>query len=277
MSTTIDQSFVRQYEREVHEAYQRMGSKLRGTVRTKNNVVGKSTTFQKVGKGIASTKTRHGLVSPMNLSHTPVECTLADFYAGDWVDKLDELKVEHNEREVVVNAGAFALGRKTDEMIIAALDSATTYQTSVNLSAIAVGTFTGLVTTLGGRDVPVDDGHCYGFVSWPAWDKMLQIQQFASQDYVPQAELPFQGKGLFAKRWMGVLWMPHSGLTKSGSSRTCFVYHRHAVGHAIGADVKTDVTWHGDRAAHFVNNMMSQGASLIDAEGVQQLIVNEAA
>jgi hypothetical protein len=40
------------------------------------------------------------------------------------------------------------------------------------------------------------------------------------------------------------------------------------VGHAAGADVTTDVTWHGDRASHFVNNMMSQGAALIDASGV---------
>ena len=29
MSTSIDQAFVKQFEREVHEAYQRQGSKLR--------------------------------------------------------------------------------------------------------------------------------------------------------------------------------------------------------------------------------------------------------
>ncbi len=70
MSTSIAQSFVKQFEREVHEAYQRMGSKLRGTVRTKNNVQGASTVFQKVGKGAASTKSRHGVVPVMN-STTP--------------------------------------------------------------------------------------------------------------------------------------------------------------------------------------------------------------
>ena len=48
-------------------------------------------------------------------------------------------------------------------------------------------------------------------------------------------------------------------------------YHKTAVGHAAGADVKTDITWHGDRAAHFVNNMMSQGAALIDTTGVVTL------
>ena len=49
---------------------------------------------------------------------------------------------------------------------------------------------------------------------------------------------------------------------------TCFVYHKNAVGLAIGMDIKTDITWHGDYAAHFINNMMSQGACLIDKNGV---------
>ncbi len=96
MSTSIDLSFVKQFEREVHEAYQRRGSLLRGTVRTKNNVRGASTTFQKVGKGAATTKARHGQITPMNASHDPIECQLADFYAGDWVDKLDEMKTNHD-------------------------------------------------------------------------------------------------------------------------------------------------------------------------------------
>ena len=56
MATTIDRAFVKQFEREVHEAYQRMGSKLRPTVRSKSNIQGSSTTFQKVGKGTATTK-----------------------------------------------------------------------------------------------------------------------------------------------------------------------------------------------------------------------------
>jgi hypothetical protein len=56
MSTSIDQAFVKQFEREVHQAYQRQGSKLRPTVRVKNGVLGSSTIFQRVGKGAASTR-----------------------------------------------------------------------------------------------------------------------------------------------------------------------------------------------------------------------------
>jgi capsid protein len=76
MSTSVELSFVKNFEAEVHLQYQQMGSKLRNTVRTKNNVVGATTTFQKVGKGTASTKARHGKVPVMNVDHTPIECTL---------------------------------------------------------------------------------------------------------------------------------------------------------------------------------------------------------
>lgn len=110
MSTSVDQSFVRHFQAEVHLQYQQMGSKLRNTVRTKDSVVGSSTTFQKVGKGTASTKARHGKVPVMNVDHEPVECHLYDYYAGDWVDQLDELKTNINEQQVVAKAGAYALG-----------------------------------------------------------------------------------------------------------------------------------------------------------------------
>ena len=126
MSTDINVAFVKQFEREVHEAYQRQGSKLRIAVRTINNVKGSSAVFQKVGKGTASTKSTHGMVPVMNVSHTSVECVLQDYYAGDWVDKLSELKINHDERAVIANAGAYALGRKTDDLIISALAAAST-------------------------------------------------------------------------------------------------------------------------------------------------------
>ena len=111
-------------EADVHLAYQQTGSKLKSTVRSKNNIVGYSTTFQKVGKGTASVKARHGLVPVMNLDHEPVECMLYDYYAGDWVDSLDELKTNIDERRIIASAGAYALGRKTDDLIISALKNA---------------------------------------------------------------------------------------------------------------------------------------------------------
>lgn len=268
MANTVESAFIRHFQAEVHQAYQRQGSKLRATVRSKSNIKGATTVFQKVGKGTASTKARHGKVPVMSIDHEPVECSLLDYYAGDWVDALDEIKLNIDERMVVANAGAYALGRKTDELIILALDGNgnTAGSGSDGLTKAKV---LEAFELLGGADVP-DDGGRTAAVGWKQWSQLLEIDEFANADYVGQEELPW--KGTQAKRWLGTLWMPHSGLTRDESNvRLCHWYHKTAVGHASGADVQSDITWHGDRAAHFVNNMMSQGACLIDPAGVVTL------
>jgi hypothetical protein len=277
MSTTIDQAFVKQFEAEVHEAYQRQGSKLRPTVRSKSGVKGASTVFPRVGKGTAAAKARNGVVPVMNLDYSNAECFLQDYYAGEWIDHFDDLKSAIDERAVVANAGAYALGRKTDELIIAALDTATRE---------AAGTGTGITDTdgltrpkvllafemMGEAEVP-DDGQRFAVVGWKQWSELLEIDEFGNADYVGGDDLPW--KGTQAKRWLGALWMPHTGLTKTGQLRYCYFYHKTAVGHAAGSEVITDITWHGDRAAHFVNNMMSQGAVLIDDTGVVRMRAKE--
>lgn len=271
-NTTLETSFIKAFEAEVHQAYQRQGSKLRSTIRTRNNVKGSSTTFQVVGKGIAGTKSRNGQVPVMNINHTPKEITLSDFYAGDWIDKLDELKINHDEKAVVASAGAYALGRKTDELLITALKNDSTIA-SVNSANRGYSNTEGLTKQkvlaafekLGQNDVP-DDGDRTAIVGWKQWSDLMALPEFANADYVGEKDLPW--KGTQAKRWLGTLWLPHSGLPKSGGVRSCFWYHKNALAHASGSDVQSDLTWHGDRAAWFVNNMMSQGAGVVDATGI---------
>ena len=276
MPGTIDQAFIKQFEREVHEAYQRQGSKLRNTVRTINNVKGATATFQKVGKGTASTKTRHGKVPVMNLEHSNVEAILSDYYAGDWVDKLDELKTNIDERQIIANAGAFALGRKTDQLIIDQLDAVALAAQQIADGNVGMTKAKVLEAfeILGDNDVP-DDGQRFGVVGWKQWSELIQIDEFSSADYVKPEQLPYAGVTQ-AKEWLGIKWMPHSGLSSdSNDIRDCYIYHKTAIGHASGSDVQSDMTWHGDHAAHFVNNMMSQGAALIDETGLVQIGCDE--
>lgn len=267
MSISIDQAFNKQFEREVHMAYQRQGSKLRNTVRTINNVNGAEAVFQKVGTGTASTKSTHGMVPVMNLDHSTINVTLNDYYAGDWIDRLDELKINIDERQVIAAAGAGALGRKTDEMIINALAAADEHEIPDGNIGLTLDKALEAFEIFGENDVP-DDGQRFAVVGWKQWSELLQLDAFSNADYIGAEALPFSAMTQ-AKMWLGTIWMPHSGLPVDVNSiRSCFFYHKTAIGHASGSDVQTDITWHGDRAAHFVNNMMSQGAGLIDEAGV---------
>ncbi len=274
MSKTIDQAFIKQFEREVREAYQRQGSKLRNTVRTISNVNGSSAVFQKVGKGTASTKSTHGMVPVMNLDHSNIEVVLQDYYAGDWIDRLDELKVNIDERQVIANAGANALGRKTDELIIGALDASSANEIADGNVGLNKTKILSAFETFGENDVP-DDAQRYCIVGWKQWSELLTLDEFVNADYIGQDNLPF-ATITQAKMFLGTIFIPHSGLpVDENDIRSCFWYHKTAIGHAAASDVASDVSWHGDRAAHFVNNMMSQGAGLIDESGVIKIKCDE--
>ena len=200
-----------------------------------------------------------------------MECTLSDWYAGQWVDKLDELKVGHDERKVLATAGAYALGRKTDALIIDALDDAT-QEAGTSSEALTKDRILTAFKTLNTNDVP-DDGERYALVGPAQWNQLLSLEEFSNANYVGDEHPLLSGSE--SRKWMGINWIMHTGLPTDGSgssaTTTCYIYHKSAVGLAAGQDIITDITWHGDYAAHYVNNMMSQGACLIDPKGVVKM------
>ena len=267
---TISTSFIEEFESGVHMAYQRMGSKLRNTVRTRNGVKNK-TTFQKIGKGFATTKARHGSIAPMNLEHTNVNVTVEDYFAGEWIDDLDQLRINHDEMLIAQRSGAYALGRKTDDLIKAAM--ATTSSTHNETSnGITLAWSLQLMELFGNNEVP-DDGRRFVVVGWENWSQLMNIDQFSRAEFVGEADLPFPG-GMSAKRWLGFTWFAHGGLDEAGSGnadRVCFAYHSDAIAHAIGADVSSNMQYHNDKDSYFVMNKMQMNSVLIDAEGVFKL------
>lgn len=279
MTTTVDQAFVKQFESEVHAAYQRQGSKLMNTVRVKTATNSSTVQFPTVGRGVVSTKGRNSLVPVMNTSQSYVTATLADYYGGDWIDKLDELKTNIDERSILANASAYALGRKTDTLIITALGTMAT--STVTLGTGSKAAFRNkvleAVQKLNSLDVP-DDGDRWGIMSPIGWSWLMLLTEFTSADYVGQDMLPYTSGFGQVKRWMGVNWMMHSGISGAGgATANNLLYHKSCLGLAVGQQITSDITWHGDRAAHFIANSMSMGAVLIDGEGGCEMVLDETA
>lgn len=290
MSTSIDTSFITSYEAKVHEVFQRQGSYLKDAVRLKNNVVGSTAVFQRIGKGTATTKARHGTITPMNQTHTAPSVTLADFYAGDWVDKLDESKTNINERDAIASGGAMALGRKVDDQITTVLD--TTTETVITLTvtskATVLATAIEFAESAWDNDVP-NDGQVYAVVTPRYWSQLMTMDQFQRSEYVGTDGMTFkQGPAVGRakwKEWMGIKWKMQTGLPGQGTATAkVFIWHKTAIGYAMAQSagnvagneaVAADITWHGDRAAHFVNHMMSGNAVMIDSTGVIEGNLND--
>jgi hypothetical protein len=268
MANTIDQAFIKQFESEVHMAYQRMGSKLRNTVRS-TNVTGSTARFQVIGKGTASTKTRNGDVSTMELAHTNVEATMADYYAAEYIDKLDELKININERQAVAQSAAAALGRQTDALIVAAMDAgANSTQIHDTSSAIEKADLLTLFQTFGAEDVP-EDGQRYLAMSPAGFADLFNINEFASSDYVGPQNLPFAG-GMTMKEFLGFKIFSTSAVAGGKN----FAYHARAVGIGINSDVQTEVNYVPQKVAHLATSMMSMGSVVIDDDGVFEVLDN---
>jgi predicted RNase H-related nuclease YkuK (DUF458 family) len=268
MANTIDQAFIKQFETEVHMAYQRMGSKLRNTIRS-TNVTGSTARFQKIGTGSASTKSRNGNVTPMELVHTNVEATMSDFYAAEYIDKLDELKTNINERQAVAQSAAAALGRKTDELIITAMDAgANSTQIHDTGSALEKADLLSLFETMGTADVP-EDGQRYLAMSPAGYADLFAINEFASSDFVGPQNLPFAG-GMTMKEFLGFKIFSTSAVAGGKN----FAYHTTAVGIGVNSDVQTEVNYVAEKVSHLATSMMSMGAVAIDDNGIYEVLDN---
>jgi len=138
-----------------------------------------------------------------------------------------------------------------------------------------------------------EPGSMYGVMSPKLWAMASTINEFASSDYVgADGQVYNNGApvGSF-KRWAQVLWTVHSGNPGVGTGTSkVFVWNKSAVGYASGkapgnlagtmsgeTSVGADITWHGDRAAHFVNHAMSGNSVMIDDGGVIEGNVDDTA
>jgi hypothetical protein len=269
MANTIDQAFIKQFETEVHMAYQRMGSKLRNTVRTVGNVRGNIVRFQKIGAGSASTKSRNGDITSMELVHTNVEATMSDFYAAEYIDKLDELKTNIDERQAVAMSAAAALGRKTDELLITAMDAgANATQIHNTSSALEKADLLSVFETFGAADIPEDGGR-YIAMNPKGYADLFAITEFASSDFVGEQNLPYAG-GMTMKEFLGFKIFSTSAVTAGKN----MAYHTTAVGLGINSDVATEINYVPQKASHLATSMMSMGAVVIDDNGVYEVLDN---
>jgi hypothetical protein len=211
----------------------------------------------------------------MNISHTNVTATLADFYASDYVDRLDELKTNIDERQVIANNAAYALGRKTDSIITDAMASATTLANNAGAQGGTVSTdlnidkFKEMQALFGSNDVP-DDNQRYWAIGPNQWSDLLADDQWTRLEYIGSGELPFSGMNYTAKRFLGFLTFVHSGLDTSGSTdRHTIAWHKSSMGLGVGSEVRTEVNYIPEKVAHLMTSYLSMGSVLIDTNGIR--------
>lgn len=273
MSLNIDKVFQDAYDAEVKRAYGQVGM-LQGTVRTKTGVIGKSIYFRKKGKGMATRHVPQALRTAMNVDFNQVQCTLQEWDAFNFVDKLQMKKINFAEIKELAECAGDALGLRKDQIIIDALASgydSTNMKVGTTNTALTVATLISGVTKLNDLGVPESDRTFIHSAQQKA--DLLGTTQVTSSDYNSVKALVNGDINTFlGLKFICIAKRDEGGLPVSGSDVTGFIYHKDAVGLALGQDIQTEMSWLADRGAWIVGGDFSAGAVVIDDQGVVGVI-----
>ena len=86
---------VIEFDSLVKHAYAGMGL-LKPSVTVRNNVVGETYKFRKMGKGLANQKSTSDLVTPMDVTHEVQTATMQNWNAPEYTDIFDQAEVPRN-------------------------------------------------------------------------------------------------------------------------------------------------------------------------------------
>lgn len=266
--STIDTSFVTDYDKQVKVAYQREGALLGNTVRKKTNVTGDTARFQKYGFIEATGKTRNGDLEFQNPDHSYVEAAMVDRYAPIQVDDLDQLATNNDEQALSAQSSAWACGREVDSQIITALDG-TTNVVGDHTTALTKSLIVDALVMLDDAKVP-GKGR-FAALHPKNFYELINLACVSSSDYVGDKYPWLKGEEAFF--WNGVMWIKHSGLPFGNTTAKTknYIWHMSAVGHGMGGNISTRVDWDTRAQAYNIVSKFKGGAALIEDDGVVEL------
>lgn len=277
MSVNVTTAFVTLFESEVKQAYQ-ANALLRGTTRTRTGVQGNTVKFPKIGKGVATARVPQTDVSPLNVTYAQVTATMSDYIAAEYSDIFHQSHINFDERRELVEVVSMSIARRMDQIIIDALDAASAPST-VSTDIGGVGSNMNLeklraaAKAMNQKNVPADGRYLLMHAS--QLDALLGTTEATSSDFASVKALvrgelnTFMGFNIITigDRDEGGLPLP--------STRSCFAWHRDAVGYAESMAQRTEVNYVPEKTSFLVASMFSAGGVAIDDDGIVKISCTE--
>ncbi len=281
MSVNLSNAAVTQFEAEVKHAYQSAGGALRNTVRVRDIGGAKTATFNKMGAGLASARGAvHTPIPLMNVSHTPVSITTANYTASELTDIFSNNQIMFDEKEELVQTIAGALKRREDQLIIDALvASSTTLTVAKNISGananMTIDAIRESAKLLDGQNVPKEDRTLLMHAS--GLHALLGDNQATSADFMNvQALIKGDLNTFYGFNIISLGDYDEGGLPVDGiPDRTNFAYHKQAMALALNMDVKVTVDWSEAYGAWRTTGYLSANAGAIDALGIVDITTQD--
>ena len=286
MSVQITTAFVEQYKSNVFHLAQQKGSKLRDAVRTES-IVGKSHFFERIGSTAAVKRTsRHADTPRVDTPHSRRKVTMDDYDWADLIDDSDKVRLLISPQSEYAKAGAYAMGRTMDDVIIAAATGnafgGVSGGSTIALPAgqkIAHGS-TGLTIAklisakekLDAANVDPDEARTI-VCSAKQISDLLGTTQITSADFNSVKAL-VQGD---IDTFMGFRFIRSERLgTDSNGNRQVLAFTNTSMGLALGKDIQTKISERADKNySTQVYLCMTIGATRVEDEKVIEIACTE--
>lgn len=281
MSIELSDVLVKKFENEAIQAFQETG-KLRNTVRVRDAKGANQVQFNVIGAGTMNERTSIQTPIPLaDIAHTPQTATVTNYVISEMTDIFLNNQVGFDERQELVQSLSSAAGRRLDQVIIDALEAASTSYTvadSIGGSAdnVNVAMFAEACRLLDDNGVP--DGDRAFLMHFDGYHHFLQESDVKDIDInsrkpLTDGKLPmYYGFDICA---VGTRANEGGLATPEANHRRWFAYHKSALGLAMNMEPKVTIDWEPSYGAHRVSVYMSAGAIAIQNEGIIEGVADE--
>ena len=257
-----------EFDSEVKHAYQGLKT-LRDCVKVRMNVVGDKYDFRLMGKGVATVRTGSSAdVVPMGITHSLKVATLTDYEAPEYTDIYNQQTVNFDEVRELATTIAGAMGRRDDQSIITALATTTASAVGDGTKALNLAAITAAAMALNKVEAPAEDR--YMVITEKGLNDLLNDSTITNADYNTVRLLMAGSIDTFMGFKFKIIGSGRAegGLPFATTVQKGFAFHKSAVGHAVGIDMKTRVDYVPHKASWLSMGMWKAGSVCIDPEGV---------
>lgn len=275
MSIYVNTAAVTMFDPFVKQTFQDRGFKLRNAARVRNNVVGSTVKFRKIGTAMAVQKAIQDMVHLNDTTYSEVTLTLQNYNVSDMSDIFSQAEINFDERTELAKTFAMGIGRRADQQVINALVASGT------TNAIVAGgtgfTYEKFLTMneYHSQNSSRTPGRMHVAVDAAAEADLLADDEFINKRYTEKALLDngatLDGLDMFGYMWHVFGTMPEGGIPVAGGTHSAFSWNADAMGIAIGIDFRTTVSFENLYRSFLVSSDFKANAIAIDPVGIVKI------
>lgn len=265
---------IKQFEDIYLELYESK-QKLQNTSLERHGIVGDSYQWSSHGNVDMHDRGPFGSVIPVTeLAHDKLPMTFKDYALKLALDKGEQTLIQIDERQMHAQRHAAATGRRLDQWKIDALDASTGYLVVDDTKNLTVAKLIAARMKLLDNNAP-EDGLMM-LITPSQLKGLLSEDQVTSADYnTIRTLVNGEVDSFMGFRFIVLGSTTLTGLPKTGDIRTCFAWHKSAIGLGMKMAPNIDVEYSGERRSHISTSSMIGNAIALENKGIVKIDCDE--